>query len=332
MSHSKKKTSEPLVEKRGGVKAPSRDKKSRRAAVFTISAVLVIILIAVVVGILVSSAPFRINVVVVDDEVIRMDYFLKRVELSGEDQFEMLGLLATELLVKIEASKYVGEVTEAEIDDMLRAVAQGDSETISESEFNEWFRQRLNETGFTRDEYRGIARITLLTVRLHEYLAERVPTVAEQVHLRAIAVSTYEETEEVLSRLEDGEDFADLARELTLDEESRESGGDIGWFPRGVMGASRMGASWVDDILFNLEIDGISEPLAFEDAFYIFKLIDRTSLREISEEHLWVLKSNVLSDWISQEIGAHNVEYHGLHNGFDNETAAWVSLQLARRD
>lgn len=54
-----------------------------------------------------------------------------------------------------------------------------------------------------------------------------------QIHARHILLGTEEEAREVLERLKSGEDFAALARKLSQDPDTREEGGDLGWFYRG---------------------------------------------------------------------------------------------------
>ena len=255
-----------------------------------------------------------------------MDYFIKRTRLAGADPIDMLEVLTNELLIKVTAPRYVTEVSPEDIDQELRGIARGESETISESEFKEWYRQLLNEIGLSDSEYKDLVATSLLTSRLYEYLAERVPTVVEQVHLYAIVVEPYEDAEKIRARWEAGEDFADLAREVSLDEVSGEKGGDLGWLPRGVL------VSGFDQVAFSLTIGDVSEPLAYvsdstsdEIFYYLLMVSEKADAREIDEDSLQILKAGALDDWLLAEQEFHEIEWN-----FNSEIFAWINWQLAK--
>ena len=313
--------------------AINRARKRRRRTAFIIaSVVIVLILIIVGVSLYINSAPFRRTIITVDDASINMDYFLKRTRLAGVDSMEMLGVFTNELLIKVTAPRYVAEVSPEDIDQELRRIASGESETISEIEFKEWYRQLLNEIDFSDSEYRDYIGTRLLSVRLHEYLAERVPTVAEQVHLHAILLST-EETEKIREKVDEGEDLDKLTREIWQDKQSEEEADDLGWLPRGVL------VSGFDDIVFSLPIDEVSEPLPYisdprsdEIFYYLLMVSEKADAREVDEDSLQILKAKALDDWLLEEIKFHEVEWHGLKNGFDSETYAWINWQLEKME
>ncbi len=333
MSQSKKKrTDSRSEEKAPSSKAIDRERgRGRRTGFIIASVVIVLILIIVLVSLYLNAAPFRRTIITVDDTIVRMDYFLKRTRLAGVDSMRMLTVLTNEQLIKLEAPRYVGDVSPGDIDQGLRRIARGDSETISESEFKEWYRQQLNETGLSDSEFKEYVATNLLAARLHEYLAERVPTVAEQVHLHGIVLETYEDAEKTRARWEAGEDFADLAREVSLDEESREKGGDLGWWPRGVIGL-------VDYAAFDLNIEEVSEPLPYasdlytsdpsstEVIFYLLMVSEKATARELNEDSLQVLRSKALEAWLSEEIKFHDVKYN-----FNSEINAWINWQLTKK-
>jgi len=328
MSQSKKKRmADRPVEKAPGSKATDSDQKGRRTPY--IIALVVVAVILIIFGFFYNQeyvAPFRRTIITVDGTSIDMGYFLKRSRLAGADPFVMLDTLTNELLIKQGAPRYVGEVTPEDIDRELRRIARGGSETISESEFKEWYRQQLNETRFSESEYRELIYTGVLAARLHEYLAERVPTVAEQVHLHIILFETYEDAEKIRARWEAGEDFADLAREASIDELSREKGGDMGWLPRGVM------ESTFDYVAFSLSPGDVSEPLPYvsepsstQVLYYLLMVSEKADARELDEDSLQRLRGRVLEDWLSE-----GKKFYEISFNFNSEIYAWLNWQLSK--
>ena len=192
-----------------------RNQISRRTTLVIISVVIVLIL--VIIGIAYYPtylAPLRTTVITVDDVSIRMDYFLKRTRAAGSDPMAMLGNLSQEEIIKMAAPQFGLEFTEEDIDRELRNIAGGESGTISESEFKEWYRQRLNDSELSDSEYRGIILTGMISNVIYQYLVRIMPTVAEQIHVHYMLLESEKLTIQAKERLDAGEDFAIIAGEL----------------------------------------------------------------------------------------------------------------------
>ena len=85
----------------------------------------------------------------------------------------------------------------------------------------------------------------------------------EQVQASHILVSDSTAAEDVLTRLDAGEAFADLAIELSEDPGSAPAGGDLGWFGRNQMVAE------FEDVAFSLEVDEMSGIVETDYGFHI---------------------------------------------------------------
>lgn len=308
-----------------------KEQKGRRTGLIIAASVIAAIAITVGIGIYwTQGRPLQTKIIVVGEDTINIGYFIKRIQMditASGDPNVMLERLTHEILIKQGAPRYGIEATDADIDEALREIARGESETISDSEFKEWYRQQLNETELSDSEFKEYIRTYLLRIRLHEYLAERVPTVAEQVHLHVIVLESYEDALEVKEKLDAGADFADLAREVSIDPTSKENGGAVGWLPVDVLDNP---FSWA---VANLAIGEVSEPLrASETAFSIITVSEKAVAREVDEEYLQILQAKVIEDWLVQEMRQTKIEFHGFNNGFDSDTYAWIQWQLARRE
>ena len=319
------------------------DNQNRRTAI--ILAAVVVVLILAIVGIIgypTYVAPFRRPIITVDNITIRMDYFLKRIKLTGSDPIGMITQLTNDQIVKLGAPQYGISVTPQDIDKTLRDVFQGQSGNASaspsETEFKEWYRQLLNNSGLSNIEYRDIITIEVFRSRLQEYLATIMPTSAEHAHLYLISVSTQQEAENARARWAAGANFTDLARELSLDTTTGQNGGELGWFPRGGILTSQL-----EFQAFELSTGNVSEPLpviseeqqsdgstAPTIVGYNLLLVTEKADRELDENALRVLRGKVVDDWLSTERENYNIKWRGLTNGFDSETYAWIKYQMAK--
>ena len=262
----------------------------------------------------------------VNDETISMDYLIRRLKYPYKT-YDIEGMLMTitiEEFIRQEAPNYGIEVIPDEVDEWLRDEARGENETISESEFKAWYRDRLNETQLSNAEYRELVETYILQERLDEYLTAGVPTAAEQVHLYVIFLSPFEDAEAALARIEDGEDFSELARELSIDG-SAEQGGDIGWWP--YLGGLHENLEYV---AFNiLEVGQVSDIIGIDEQAQVYAIClvaDRQPDREIEEGKLETIKDYIFQAWLNDELDALDEERFSD----DNETRAWIYLQIEK--
>ena len=100
----------------------------------------------------------------------------------------------------------------------------------------------------------------------------------EEVKARHILVETEGEANEVLEKLNAGEDFSELAKEYSLDKGSKESGGELGFFGRGRM------VKEFEDAAFALKTDEISEPIKSSYGYHIIQVLDKKEAKEAKYE------------------------------------------------
>lgn len=130
---------------------------------------------------------------------------------------------------------------------------------------------------------------------------------AKGSHIRGILLGTRKKAMEIRERLENGEDFATLAKEFSQDEASREQGGDLGWVQR-----------WADtgvlaQTAFNLEIGSLSQPMPdvsrqTKGGYWLIKVVDRDADRKFDEEVRESLKMDVFVSWLDEIQKNYTVE------------------------
>ncbi len=99
----------------------------------------------------------------------------------------------------------------------------------------------------------------------------------EQVSARHILLKDKNACWSAYHRLMAGEDFAELAEEVSEDRASKAKGGDLGWFRRGRMVAE------FEDASFGLAVGAVSEPLETRFGFHLIKVEGRRTVIPFEE-------------------------------------------------
>lgn len=312
--------------------APVEADKKKRLRTIILAAV-VIAIVGTTAGIAIYRdriAPFNTVIIAVNGVEIDMRYFLTRLNFSGEESMSLLSTLTQEEILKQLAPEppYNIILSEEDVDDFAKDVAKGDAETIPEEEYREWYRQMVNESGFSEATYRDLLRTSLLQLRMQEYLSAQLPTVADQVYVNIIALGQddYPLGTELKERIDAGEDFAALSAEYSVDPQLKANSGKFGWFPEGALD-NPLGST-----AFDLEIGECSDAFFADDDLVVLVMVsEKEEDREISEQSMNLLRSKVLDKWYNEQFRKHDVEFHGFKGGgYDSETDAWVQWQLMR--
>jgi foldase protein PrsA len=314
---------------------------SRKVVIITTVVFITVVAIGIVVSLyfLVWRDLWR-PIITVNGESVNMDYFVRRAKYVNktDDVLTVLyEIIPNEMLVRQSVPGYGIEVTADEVDELLWETARGENETFSENEFKTWYRDILNVTQLSDAEFRELVYTKMLAERLNEYLVMNIPTVAEQVHLYLIVLPSYNEAKAAIARIEAGEDFSKLARELSIDEETAEQGGDTGWWPEG----GGLEAS-LERVVFNsLEVGRVSDIPVLIDGetgtYAVCLIVEKQVAREIEEDKIEVMKNGALEKWLYIERQNSMISYGGMDWSeyeqryvFGSTTMAWINLQLAR--
>jgi peptidyl-prolyl cis-trans isomerase SurA len=143
--------------------------------------------------------------------------------------------------------------------------------TPTEHEMREYYDTRSGQLG-KRPE----------TVSFHQII------VAPKASATATAVAR-NTTDSVLRALRHGADFATTARRLSQDPGSKEQGGDLGWFRRGVMVPA------FEVVAFRLKPGAISEPVETPFGFHIIQVM-RVQPGEVQARHILITPAVTAAD------------------------------------
>jgi parvulin-like peptidyl-prolyl isomerase len=161
----------------------------------------------------------------------------------------------------------------------------------------------LQETiGMSEAEYREMVKAELLREKMEAPITEQVPTTELQIRARHILVDSRAEGEVVLKNLEEGEDFATLAEELSKDPGSAELGGDLGWFARGQM------VPEFEEVAFSLEPGEFSAVVETPFGFHIILVEERDEDRELDAATLNQRMTDAFQTWLFDLEAAATIE------------------------
>jgi len=198
----------------------------------------------------------------------------------------VLNVMIEQVLTEQAAAEAGVIVSDEEVDAYMQLM-------IDENGGEEAFRAKLAEWGETPEDAWQEVRVQLIGMKMTQRVVESVPTTTEHVHARHILVDTAAEAERILSQLQASADFATLARAYSQDTSTRESGGDLGFFPRGILVASE-----VEQAAFDLQPGHFSGVVASPLGYHIVQVVERDPARTVSPENLRLLQDRAVQEWI----------------------------------
>lgn len=216
-----------------------------------------------------------------------------------------LDTLIAEKIVELESDKEKITVKDSEIEEELQSMKDSYG---GEEAFNE----ALASSGASLDSVKKNVQSFLLTEKLledrisisddqiKEYFEANKESFAqkEQVQASHILVDDEETAKEVKSKLDDGGDFAELAKEYSTDTSNAESGGELGFFAKGEM------VTEFDDKAFAMKKGEISEPVKTEFGYHIIKVTDKKDAKEaVLDDHKEEIKDILFDQALQTEYG-----------------------------
>jgi len=217
-----------------------------------------------------------------EEEISKDQFYDRLVEMYGS---QVLDSMITEKIVELEAKKAKISVTDKDVQKEL-------DKMIEQVGGEEMFNFQLAYSGYTMDQMKEELKNYLTIVKILEpkieitdeeinsYFEENKDRFAQEEEVQAshILVDDEETANKVKKLLDDGGDFAALAKEYSKDG-SAQSGGDLGYFTKGEM------VQEFEDAAFSMEIGQVSEPVKSEYGYHIIKVTDKKEAQEATLEN-----------------------------------------------
>lgn len=170
--------------------------------------------------------------------------------------------------------------------------------------FGQYKDNLLSRAGMSTDDFRRlVVKPEIALNKVQGVLRAKVPLRAEQIHAAHILVATEDAAKAIVDQTLKTKDFAQVAKDQSSDSSTAVNGGDLGWFPRGVM------VKPFDDAAFALQPGQVSQPVHTQFGWHVIKVMERDPDRPITSDMLQVLRAKAVSNWLGQQKSASTVKW-----------------------
>lgn len=144
-------------------------------------------------------------------------------------------------------------------------------------------------------------------------------------HVRGILTSTEAEAYKAKRKLTTGTDFAVVAKEMSQDPNSRDLGGDLGWFQRGEKDDA------ISKVVFTALTREIMDPVRddkvkTEGGYWLVKVIDVDNNRQVDKATRDSMKTKMFQDWLEEQRTSSTIERY-----LDEQQKAWAVEYTLRK-
>ena len=244
-----------------------QQQKRQRLVLSVGIAIIAVVVVIVGVGWYASHyRPLHQTAIIVNDTEFDMKYYIDALKFHGRDQSpEYIEYIADSVLNDIEQNELIKQealrlgisVSDAEVKEKLKS-----DDLPNDAASRNWVRNRM-----------------LIDKLLDEHFEEQVPMSAEQLHIMAMLLESESQAAEVRARVENGESFAELAGEFSLDYATKTNEGDLDWHPESTL-TDLLGTAIPVEYASGARAGELSPPLydeegAKEVGYWLAKVINR---------------------------------------------------------
>lgn len=142
--------------------------------------------------------------------------------------------------------------------------------------------------GYSDESFKAAMQRMVAVSWMRDKIIGAVPENMEQIRAQQILANDQATADRVISRLSNGELFADLA--LRYDPVKA---GMLGWFPRGYLTQPK-----VEEAAFSLQPGEYSQPVQTDFGFHIIYVIDRVADRPLEADARLTLQKEAMQKWL----------------------------------
>jgi len=224
----------------------------------------------------------------------------------------------------------------AEFEDAIRTLEVGQLSDLVKTQFgyhiiqlrerkppaeNELVKRYLT-SGFTEADLRAQARYSAMRREFERRArSESVTSPTEQVHVAKIVVNVplptvegFEQFTEALQKqtdvrtgLEQGKDFAELAKQYSEDSATKEAGGDAGWVARGMTVDPAS-----EEAIFSTAVGSNTTGVTTGSQWTVYRVLEKEASRELDAEQKKTISDSAYGYWLERTKRERGVTKHIL--------------------
>ena len=150
----------------------------------------------------------------------------------------------------------------------------------------------MQENHFDESEFRLALKLSMEAALMRDLIIQSVPDSVEQVRAQQIFTYTEAEANAALTNLSIGTDFNKLAWDA-----SPQSGGELGWFPRGYLLYPEVEAA-----AFSLEPGTYSGVIQSEIGYHILLVLEHEAEHALTTDARLSLQNKALENWLADAL------------------------------
>jgi foldase protein PrsA len=286
-----------------------------------------------------TIVPRQQAVLKVGDKTFRMSYVEKRIAYeveqagptvqSSSQDIVVLTTVSTierEEMVRLLAAQQGFTVSNDEIDAKIRSnLIVGES--ADAAAFAQAYRDDVRKSGLSASEYRDVVAVSVLEDKIRAHIKEAIPTNADQVHLYDIEVGTQDAAQQVIDRLNNGEDFGALVTQLSQDTTNKDKGGEMGWEPKDALDPA------IGEPVFALQPgQWTTQPVSASGAYWVFKVTERSTGAEVTSDQQTAIEDQTLQNQITDMTNQTSVDrrYLPVYSDMWNKLVGYATKDMAK--
>ena len=159
----------------------------------------------------------------------------------------------------------------------------------------------LARMGLSSSSFERLVQRSMLRSKVSDLLASEVLSTGLMIHVQLIVTDTQAVADTAKQRIDAGEDFATVAKEVSSESQVQENGGDLGWLAVDQLTSSYGTA--LADAASTQEIGALTV-VQSDSRFYVLRVLERNENGTLPDTVSQQRKSSALTDWLAAQIAA----------------------------